>query len=150
MGCVCFNFDKCLFVDNPLPFHSLFHLFILLVLRPLSYICWFWCVFWNGIRWEATLLVFFLHIFSLILLLWPARRNLHNGQLSLAFPVLSQRAGRVPEQIWSRKRGEANSTDLLLILHAVLSFPQGIRVFPRHDDKRQKIGALWWSLFYFF
>lgn len=42
-----------------------------------------------------------------------------------SFPAPPQRACRAPEHIWSRKRGEANSTVLLPILHSVLSFPRG-------------------------
>ena len=76
-----------------------------------------------------------------------SRQKSLQGHPSPSFPAPPQRACRAPEQIWSRKRGEANNAALLPILHAALSFPQGVRIFSRDSDKAQKIGKLCgWSL----
>lgn len=76
-----------------------------------------------------------------------SRQKSLQGHPSPSFAASPQRACRAPEQIWFRKRGEANNAALLPILHAALSFPQDIRVFSRDSDKAQKIGTLCgWSL----
>lgn len=135
LGCMCFNFDMS-FCRYPLPLHSLSHLFILLVLHQLSHTLWY--IFWNGIRCEATVLVFFLHILSLTLLLW-AGKNLHMG--TLLFPFLHLLRGHVgPLSTFDVERGKRQITQIYF-LYVMLFFPQGVRTFPRTNDKRQKIGA---------
>lgn len=132
-----FNSDMS-FCRYPLPLHSLSHLFILLALHQYSYILWY--IFWNGIRWEATLLVFFLHILSLILLLW-AGKNLHMGTLLL--PFLHLLRGCVGHLSTFDLEGGKRQIAQIYFLYFMMFFPQGVRTFPRNNDKRQKIGALW-------
>ena len=117
MGCMCFNFDRCLSVDTHFLIRYLIYLILFILQRyhPHTFVC-----ILNGISWEATLLVFFLQVLNLILLFW-ADKNLFRGTLLLPFLHLLRGHVGHPSRFGLGK-GERQITPLYF-LYSMLLFP---------------------------